>query len=342
LRTNLVADVAGTTALTTDPNLGDPWGVVLPEELPAIVTSRESSSSTSYDGAGVSRPLSGPLQVHLPSARGGAPFGAAGVVANPSDGFVVSAGGRSAPARLIYAGTSGMIAGWSPEVDVGHAVAAYAADDAATYTALAIAISSSPGESRLYAADFRNAKVDVFDSAFRKQPRAATRFAFAEPALPPRYAPFGIAVIGELVYVAYAQQLAPATPAPVTGPGTGLVAVFTTDGDFITRLVGSDGALNAPWAMVRAPADSSRPFAGTLLVGNTGDGRINAFDTASGALVGTLTEATGAALIVPSLHGLAFGNGFAGQPRPTLFFTAGAHDGAHGWYGRMDFGAAVR
>ena len=342
LRTNLVADVAGTTALNTDRNLGEPWGVVLLEELPAVVTSRESNTSTSYDGAGSARPSSQPLQIHLPSGPLGAAFGAAGVVINSSDGFVVSAGGRSAPARLLYAGSGGMIAGWSPEVDDHHALIAYAADDAAVYTGVAIAISSTPSESRLYAADFRNAKVDVFDRAFRKQTRSPTRFAFAEPALPPRYAPFGVAVIGELVYVAYAQRPTPATPDPVGSPGAGVVAVFTAEGDFIARLVTSGGALNAPWAMVRAPADSSMPFAGTLLVGNTGDGRINAFDTATGALVGTLADATGAALVVPSLHGLAFGNGVAGQPRPTLFFTAGAHDGAHGWYGRIDFGAAAR
>jgi uncharacterized protein (TIGR03118 family) len=342
LRTDLVADEAGTRALNSDPKLGEPWGVVLPEELPAVVTSRDSNISTSYDGSGVSRPLAAPLRVHLPSGPAGAAFGAAGVVANSSDGFVVSAGARSAPARLLYAGSGGTIAGWSPEVDVENALIVYASDDTAVYTGLAIAISSTPSESRLYAADFRNAKVDVFDRAFRKQARSATRFAFTEPALPPRYAPFGVAVIGELVYVAYAQRLDPATPVPVRGPGAGFVAVFTTVGDFITRLVTSGGALNAPWAMVRAPADSSVPFAGALLVGNTGDGRINAFDSASGALLGTLTDATGAALVVPSLHGLAFGNGFAGQPRPTLFFTAGAHDGAHGWYGRIDFGTAVR
>lgn len=342
VRTDLVAEIANTRAPNTDPDLAEPWGVVLPEELPAVVTSRESNTSTSYDGAGVSRSLSAPLRVHLPSGPAGAAFGAAGVVANSSDGFVVTAGAKSAPARLLYAGTSGMIAGWSPEIDVQNALIAYAADDAAIYTGLAMAISSTPSESRLYAADFRNAKVDVFDRAFRKQPRSSPRFAFAEPALPPRYAPFGLAVVGELVYVAYAQRLDPATPDAVRGPGAGLVAVFTTDGDFITRLVTSGGALNAPWAMVRAPTDSSVPFAGTLLVGNTGDGRINAFDTASGALLGTLTDATGGALVVPSLHGLAFGNGFAGQPRPTLFFTAGAHDGAQGWYGRIDFGPAAR
>ena len=342
LQTDLVADRAGTRALNIDPNLGEPWGVVLPEGLPAVVTSRDSNISTSYDGTGDSRPLSAPLRVHLPSGPAGASFGAAGVAANSSDGFVVSAGGKSAPARLLYAGSGGTIAGWSPDVDVENALIAYAADDAAVYTGLAVAISSTPSESRLYGADFRNAKVDVFDRTFRKQTRSATRFAFAEPALPPRYAPFGVAVINELVYVAYAQRSVPFTPDPVSGPGAGLIAVFTTDGNFITRLVTSGGALNAPWAMVRAPADNSVPFAGTLLVGNTGDGRINAFDTASGALVGTLTDATGAVLVVPSLHALGFGNGFAAQPRPTLFFTAGAHDGAHGWYGRIDFGTAVR
>src|SRR5262249_44389863 len=159
---------------------------------------------------------------HLPSAPTGVAFGATGVVANPVDGFVVSAGGRSAPARLLYAGTSGAIGGWSPEVDMGNAVIAYAADDGAVYTALGIATSSTPSECRLYAADFRNAKVDVFDTAFRKQPRSATQFPFTDPSLPSGYAPFGIAVIDDVVYVAYAQRLA-SNADPVSGPGLGLV-----------------------------------------------------------------------------------------------------------------------
>jgi uncharacterized protein (TIGR03118 family) len=340
-RINLVADTPGTTALGTDPDLGDPWGVVLPEQLPAVVTSRESNTATSYDGAGISQPASAPLRVQLPSGPAGAPFGAAGVVANPSDGFVVSAGGRSAPARLLYAGTSGMIAGWSPEVEARNAVSAYAADDAARYTALAIAMSSTPGESRLYAADFRNAKVDVFDTFFRKQPQSATRWRFMDPSLPAGYAPFGITVIDELVYIAYAQRPASGGD-PVSGPGRGLIAVFTTGGEFISRLVTTDGVLDAPWSIVRSPADGGAPFPGALLVGNSGDGRINAFDGPTGALLGTLTSATGAALVVPHLHGLAFGNHSAEQPRATLFFSAGAHDGASGWYGRFDFGVETR
>ena len=336
LQTNLVADTAGTTALNTDPELGDPWGVALPGQLPAVVTSRESNTSASYDGSGLSQPASGSLRVHLPSRSAGAAFGAAGVIANPGDGFVVSAGGRSAPARLLYAGTSGVIAGWSPEVEVESAVMAYAADDGARYTALAIALSSTPGESRLYAADFRNAKVDVFDGVFRKQARAATQFAFVDPSLPPGYAPFGIAVIDELIYIAYAQRLA-SSGDPVSGPGLGLVAVFTTSGEFISRLVTTEGALDAPWSMVRSPADGTVPFPGALLVGNTGNGRINAFDATTGALLGSFIDATGALLVIPHLHALAFGNHWAKQPRTTLFFSAGAHDGASGWYGRIDF-----
>lgn len=341
LRTNLVADTAGTTALSTDPDLDDPWGVALPEQLPAVLTSRGTNTSTSYDGSGSSQPAPGPLRVHMPSRSAGVAFGAAGVVATAGDGFVVSSGVRSAPARLLYAGTSGMIAGWSPEVDVGNAVIAYAADDAAQYTALAIAISASPGESRLYAADFRNAKVDVFDSAFRKQPRTATQMAFTDPSLPPGYAPFGIAVIDQLVYIAYAQRRASSSD-PVSGPGLGLMAVFTTSGEFISRLITADGALDAPWAIVRSPADGTVPFPRALLVGNTGDGRINAFDAATGALLGSFTDATGAVLVVPHLHGLAFGNQYAKQPRTTLFFSAGTHDGANGWYGRIDFGVSTR
>jgi len=263
-------------------------------------------------------------------------FGATGVVANPGDGFVVSAGGRSAPARLLYAGTSGVIAGWSPGVDVGNAVIAYAAHDAAVYTALGITISSTPSECRLYAADFRNAKVDVFDTAFTKQPRSTTHFAFTDPSLPSGYAPFGITVIDEVVYVAYAQRLA-FNPDPVSGPGLGLVASFTRSGEFISRLVTTEGVLDAPWSIVRSPADSTVPFPSALLVGNTGDGRINAFDPATGALLGSLTDVTGTVIVVPNLHGLAFGNHYANQPGSTVFFTAGAQDGANGWYGRIDF-----
>jgi uncharacterized protein (TIGR03118 family) len=341
LRTDLVADVPGTRARNTDTDLSDPWGLVLPEKLPAVAASRLHDSSTLHDGMGRAAPTAAPL-LHLPSGMQGVTFGAAGVVSNSGHGFIVSTAGKSAPARLLYGGTAGMIAAWSPEVDAGNALVRYAASDAAAYTGLAIASSSTPSESRLYAADFHNARIDVFDSAFSRQKPTPTRFAFVDPGLPPAYAPFGIAVIDDLVYVAYAQRLLSSAHDPVAGPGLGLIDVFTPGGDFITRLVTSGGALNAPWGMVRAPADGALPFAGALLVGNTGDGRINVFDPQTGSLLGSLINERGAVLVVPNLHGLAFGNDYASQPRTTLFFTAGADGGARGWYGRLDFLASLQ
>jgi uncharacterized protein (TIGR03118 family) len=339
VRTDLVADVAGTRARNMDASLSDPWGLVLPDKLPAVVASRLHDSVRSYDGMGRAQHAAAPL-LHLPSGARCVEFGAAGVVANSGDGFIVSAGGESAPARLLYAGTAGMIGAWSPEVDAGNVLVVYAASDSAAYTGLAIATSSTPGESRLYAADFHNGRIDVFDSAFSRQNPAPTRFAFTDPSLPAGYAPFGIAVMEDLVYVAYAQRLASSTDEAVSGRGVGLIDVFTPNGDFITRLVAPGGALNAPWAMVRAPADAGLPLARTLLVGNTGDGTINAFDPQTGALLGSLSDERGAVLVVPRVHGLAFGNDSASQPRTALFFAAGAHDGARGWYGRLDFVAS--
>jgi uncharacterized protein (TIGR03118 family) len=341
VRTDLVADVPGTRARNTDADFSDPWGLVLPENLPAVAASRLHESSRSYDGMGRAQPTAAPL-LHLPAGTHNAEFGAAGMVANSGDAFIVSAGGKSAPARLLYAGTAGMIGAWSPEVDAGDVLVVYTASDSAAYTGLAIATSSTPGETRLYAADFRNGKIDVFDGAFSRQEATPTRFAFTDSSLPPAYAPFGIALIDDLVYVAYARRLASSTHDSVVGPGLGLIDVFTPSGEFITRLVTPGGALNAPWAMVRAPADGGLPFTRALLVGNTGDGRINAFDPQTGALLGSLSDARGAMLVVPNLHGLAFGNDSASQPRTTLFFTAGSHEGARGWYGRLDFVASPR
>jgi uncharacterized protein (TIGR03118 family) len=287
---------------------------------------------------GGDQPDSAPPILHLPGGTRGLSFGVSGVVENSSDGFIVSVAGRAGPARVVYAGTGGMIAAWSPEVD-NRPLTVFTADDSASYTSLAIATSSTPSERHLYAADFHNGRIDIFDTDFRKLRATATKFSFIDPALPPGYAPFGIALIGDLVYVAYAQRPPSSGADPVTGAGLGLVGVFTPGGDFITRLIGAGGALNAPWGMVRSPADGEFPFAGALLVGNTGDGTIHAFDVRTGLLLGALADEKGAVLVIPNLHGLAFGNGDARQPRTTLFFSAGAHAGAQGWYGRLDAAA---
>ena len=208
------------------------------------------------------------------------------------------------------------------------------AEAAPAYTALAIASSSTPGAKRLYAADFRNGRVDVFDASFSKQIPTATRFAFTDPALPAGYAPFGIAVIDELLYVAYALQSVAGTLDAVAGRGQGLIDVFTLDGDFITRLVMPGSALNVPWAMAAAPRAGALRYAHALLVANTGDGTISAFDAESGVLLGVIRDERGEVLVIPRLHALDSGEDRSG--RATLFFSAEGEGAGPGLYGRLD------
>jgi uncharacterized protein (TIGR03118 family) len=227
-----------------------------------------------------------------------------------------------------------MIAGWSPSVDLTHAVTMYADAGGARYTGLAIAANN--GALFLYAADFHNNKVDIFDTHFTKQATSATVFSFVDPAIPSGYAPFGIQAIpgsgaagATQIYVTYAQQVAPANTAAGAGAGLGYVDVYDTNGTLIKQLI-AGGALNAPWGIALAPADFGT-FSNALLVGNSGDGKINAYDAAAGTPVGLLVN-TGA----PGLLGIGFGNDANSQPHNTLFFAAGVNGGADSIYGRID------
>jgi uncharacterized protein (TIGR03118 family) len=183
---------------------------------------------------------------------------------------------------------------------------------------------------RLYATDFHNNKVDVFDSSFHP---VVTAGAFVDPNLPAHYAPFGIQVIGSRVYVSYARQDQDAHD-NLNGRGLGLVDVYTGAGTFVKRFA-SHGWLNAPWGFAMAPAGFGK-FSNRLLVGNFGDGKINACDAKSGQWVGQLKDSGGKAIANPGLWGIAFGNGVMNQPVNTLFFAAGINDEADGLYGRID------
>ena len=89
--------------------------------------------------------------------------------------------------------------------------------------------------------------------------------------------------------------------------------------------------------MAHGAGRTSAPFSNALLVGNFGDGKINAFDPTTGAFLGTLTKADGTPIAIDGLWGIAFGNGINGQPTNTLFFAAGPADESNGVYGRIDF-----
>jgi uncharacterized protein (TIGR03118 family) len=331
--TSLVADTSGTGAAHVDPNLVNAFGLSIaapPATNPAWVANNHSQTSTLYNGTG--SPI--PLIVKLVASASGAAFDPTGIVYNPSPtDFIVTEGGTSGSSAFIYDGEGGVIAGWSASVDLTHAVNMYTDAGGASYAGLAIA--ANGGHWYLYATDFHNAKVDVFDTHFTKQATSASAFTFSDPMLPAGVAPFGIQAItsgsSTLIYVTYAQQT------NTIGPGLGYVDVFDTNGQLVTRLIWG-GWLNAPWGLALAPADFGT-LSNALLVGNFGDGTINGYDVTTGAHLGTVSSSSGAAIVVPGLWGIAFGNDAQNQPDNTLFATSGPNEGADGGYGRIDLGA---
>jgi uncharacterized protein (TIGR03118 family) len=330
----LVSDGA-VPAATTDAHLMNPWGIVFAPNAPVWIANNGTQSSTLYDGTGLVQSL----VVNIPAGLNGA-ANPTGIVFNAGSDFVITEGSNSASAKFIFAGEGGTISAWAPTVDAHNALTTY--DDGAggaVYKGLAIATDGS-SVTRLYAADFHNAKVDVFDASFHK---AATTGGFSDPTLPQGYAPFGIQTLtvqgATLIYVAYAKQ-DNEQHANVNGAGLGLVDVFDTQGTLKTHLVATGGKLNAPWGFALAPAGFGT-LSNELLVGNFGDGIINAFDPSTGAFIGTLSDASGQPIANPGLWGIAFGNGAHNQPTTTLYFTAGIASGADGLYGRIDLGATA-
>ena len=330
----LVSD-GSVTAANTDVSLKNPWGIVFGPNLPVWVANNGTDTSTIYEGTGLVQALI----VHLPGGINGA-AGATGIVNNTSTtDFLVTKGTASAAARFIFDGEGGTIIGWAPTVDGTNGIIAY--DDGnggAVYKGLAIA---NDGTSNfLYATDFKNNKVDVFDGHFAK---VTTTGGFTDPTLPAGYAPFGIQAITAnnttRIYVTYAQKSTTSND-NVNGAGLGLVNVFDTHGTLQTHLIATGGKLNAPWGVAMAPAGFG-DFSNNLLVGNFGDGVINAFNPTTGAFVGAISDSTGTAIANPGLWGIAFGNGARNQPTTTLYFAAGIANEAAGLYGRIDLGATA-
>ena len=340
--TSLVADTVGGGAATSDASLVNSWGIAFGPATFAWVANNHTETSTLYDGNGRAQPAASPLVVSFAAGASGTTFDPTGVVYNATTDFVITSGANTGAARFVFVGEGGMIAGWAPGVDSTHAITTYTDAGGAVYKGLAIANNGTGNF--LYATDFHNGKVDVFDATFTRQTPSATSFAFTDPTLPAGYAPFGIQALNTgtggvtQIYVTYAQQSPPDNHDNANGAGLGLVDVFDTNGNLLSHLIPTGDRLNAPWGLALAPADFGT-LSNSLLVGNFGDGKINAYDPATGAYVGTIADATGAAFAVPGLWGIAFGNDADNQPRHTLFFAAGTNDEANGVYGRIDPGA---
>lgn len=326
-RHDLVSD-GSASADFTDPNLVNAWGVAFNPTGAVWVSDNGTGRSTLYDGTG--KPLS--LVVEIPSpgnSGGGKPTG---IVYNGGMGFAVTNGTVSGPSRFIFATEDGIIAGWAPSVDGTHA--RVAVDNSATTGAIykGLALSAGGDGGLLYASDFHNGRIDVFDDHF-KPVATLPPGAFVDRRIPAGFAPFGLQAINGNIYVTYAKQDADRED-DVQGPGLGYLDVYDPNGRLIDRLV-SRGALNAPWGMALAPAGFGR-LANRLLVGNFGDGRINAYDLATGWFLGQLRGPDYRPLAIDGLWGIAFGNGYDEQPVNTLFYAAGPDDEAHGVYGRID------
>jgi uncharacterized protein (TIGR03118 family) len=320
----LVSD-ASVPADFTDPNLVNGWGIVFGPTTPVWVSDNGTGKSTLYDGTG--KPLS--LVVTVPGVMG-QPGNPTGIVFNISTADFAFTTTNSSGAtvsnvtKFIFATESGTIAAWS-----GGTTAVTVVDNSAWMAVYkGLAYGGNGAGHRLYAADFHNNRVDVFDNGFKAVTLAAG--AFTDPWLPKGYAPFNVQAINGDIYVSYAKQDADAHD-EVAAPGAGFVDVYDPDGKLVTRLIQRVG-LNAPWGMALAPA-SFGEFGGALLVGNFGDGSISAYDPVNGRFLGWLTDQWHHRLKVDGLWGIAFGNGVLNQKTNALYYAAGQHDEAGGSYG---------
>jgi uncharacterized protein (TIGR03118 family) len=314
--TPLVSDQPGIAA-HTDPNLVNAWGLTASGTSPWWVADNGTDLSTLYRGDGTPQAL----VVHVDGGPTGTAF-------NPTTGFVLPTGGK---ALFLFDSEDGIVRAWNPAQGTTAIVVKDRSGEGAIYKGLAIADTASGP--RLYAADFHNARVDVFDGTFGLVPGG-----FTDPALPAGYAPFNVQTIGDRVFVAYAKQDADAED-EVAGQGAGFVDAYDLAGNLLAR-VAQHGQLNAPWGLALAPEGFGR-FGGDLLVGNFGDGQINAYEELPNghfAHRGELRGSDNKPLTIDGLWALRFGNGGNAGPTGTLFFTAGPDEETHGLFGSITAG----
>lgn len=311
IRFEVTGQVSDQTALNghpADPNLVNAWGLSQGPGTFLWVSNNGTDTSTLYDPASFAKV---PLVVNVPGAPTGTTF-----VGIPN-AFNIS--GPNTPTLFAFATESGTILGWNLNNLTNAIVKVDQSGAGSIFKGLTEAMSS--GGPRLYATDFGNGVVSMYDTNFAKVG------SFTDPNLPPNYTPFNVQVLNGLLYVTFAKR-EPGAGDELHGQGLGFVDVFTTDGVLVNRLV-QHGKLNAPWGLAIAPASFGK-FAGALLVGNFGDGKINAFDPLSGKFIGALRDDDpNKKIAIDGLWALHTGaNG-------TITFSAGPGDESHGLIGSI-------
>jgi uncharacterized protein (TIGR03118 family) len=294
------------TGKTGDKQLLNPWGLAYAPGAPFWLSDEYSGLSTLYDGAGVKQSL----VVTIPPASGTGPGSPTGIVYNASQEFKL----RTWVSAFMFATLDGTISGWS-HFQPGSSIIGVS-NPTAVYTGLAITNHASGN--MIYAADFANNKVDVYNGTFTFVK------SFTDTNLPAGFAPLGIQDINGQVYVAFGAQ---------NGAKGGYIDIFNEDGTFVKTLI-KGSPLNQPWGFAVAPSNFGALSNTLLISNNTNTGTINGFDPNTGAFVGTIKTAAGKAIKINQLWGIEFGGGTASNGNTNqLFYTAGPKNGLNGIFG---------
>jgi uncharacterized protein (TIGR03118 family) len=327
-QTNLVSD-GSVPAMLFDPNLINPWGIAHSATSPFWVSDNGMGVTTVYTGAGAKVNVGGLDAITIAAPPGQtSPASPTGDVFNiAGSGFNITSGGHTESSVFIFATEDGTISGWNPSVDPASSVLAVDNSQGgagAVYKGLAIA--QTEDGTMLYAANFRNGTVDVFNDDFKQVN------SFTDHHLPAGYAPFNVQVLDGHLFVTFALQN-DAKHDDVAGAGHGFVDEFDLEGHLLQR-VASGGVLNSPWGLAIAPPGFGE-FANDLLVGNFGDGTINVFNPKTDHFLGKLEDASGAPITIGDLWALVPGTGSAGSDPNKIYFTAGVQNEAHGLFGSL-------
>jgi len=309
-RTNLASDVnAPGFANFTDLDLRNPWGIAFLPGEPFFIANTNNGRVTVHEATG---PTARPVAFTIPNPAGDGPDAPAGIVADPNSFF----GGSDLIQPFILVTEDGDIFSWGVDANGDFFQEATLVVDhsqsGAVYTGLAI-LTPDCCARFLAVANFHSGLVETYSTHF------APLGSFLDPGLPAGYAPYGMQVIGNQLFIASAVQDA-AKHDPVFGAGNGIVSVLDLEGRFVRRFATS-GALNAPWGMTQASANFG-PFSNDILIGNVGDGTINAFDSVTGNFVGQIKDGDGNVVVNSGLHALTFRSDGFGDPN-TLYSTAG-------------------
>jgi uncharacterized protein (TIGR03118 family) len=325
--TNLVTDDQSVNpAQITDTSLKNAWGITRSTGSPFWVSDNGTGVATLYQ-------VNPNTNVTTKTILGSPPGPSGGVVIPPPGsgtptGTVFNSAGAAAfnGDTFLFVSEDGTISGWRNAL--GTTAERFQVDSPANVYK-GTTLDTTGGHSYLLSANFRAGTIDVMkgDSG---APDLTGRF--TDPNLPANYAPFNVQVLGNRIYVTYAlQDAAKHDDAP--GAGHGFVTAFDLQGNFLGR-IGATGTLNSPWGLAIAPS-SFGSFAGDLLVGNFGDGKISVFnpDPASPAFLGQLSGAGGNPIAIDGLWGLIPGNDGNGGSSQKIYFSAGPNDEAHGLFG---------